>query len=91
MSQSNVWNKETLMTKLIEGKDFIVTKNGDMIFSREFLLNKGKCCHSGCVNCPYEANHSPDIPPEFLLTGFENDDQGSDELYLGDEDLSNNL
>lgn len=21
--------------------------------SREFLLNRGKCCNSGCKNCPY--------------------------------------
>jgi len=26
--------------------------------SREFLKERGKCCHKGCVNCPYEHNGS---------------------------------
>lgn len=21
--------------------------------TREFLLSRGRCCHSGCLNCPY--------------------------------------
>ena len=28
-----------------------------MILSREFLLNRGKCCGNGCLNCPYFPKH----------------------------------
>lgn len=38
---------------MIEGKDFYY-KNGLMVLTREFLLKRGKCCHKGCLNCPYK-------------------------------------
>ena len=22
--------------------------------TREYLLSRGKCCHNGCMNCPYK-------------------------------------
>lgn len=24
--------------------------------SREFLLARGRCCHNGCMNCPYSTD-----------------------------------
>ena len=24
--------------------------------TREYLLSRGKCCHNGCMNCPYKEN-----------------------------------
>jgi len=24
--------------------------------TREYLLSRGKCCHNGCMNCPYKGN-----------------------------------
>ncbi len=38
--------------KLLEGQDFTI-ENGLMVFTREYLLNRGYCCRSGCRNCPY--------------------------------------
>ncbi|MBP7056965.1 hypothetical protein KBB08_00560 [Candidatus Gracilibacteria bacterium] len=28
-------------------------ESGTQPLSRQFLLDQGRCCHSGCVNCPY--------------------------------------
>ena len=39
---------------LVEGKDYIITDEGWWVFTKEYLLNRGFCCHSCCKNCPYE-------------------------------------
>lgn len=36
-----------------ENIDFYYDKNGLMVLTKEFLLKRGKCCKSGCKNCPY--------------------------------------
>jgi len=36
-----------------ENIDFYYDENGLMVFTKEFLLKRGKCCKSGCKNCPY--------------------------------------
>lgn len=38
---------------LIEGIDYIINENGLYVFSKWYLLKKGKCCQNGCLNCPY--------------------------------------
>jgi len=38
--------------KLIEGKDFY-WDGPYMVFTAEYLLNRGYCCQSGCRHCPY--------------------------------------
>ncbi len=57
--------------------------------SREFLLSRGYCCHSGCLNCPYEEKEgktfNPNIPIEWQLgesqweDGYQELDQESDQ------------
>lgn len=37
---------------MIEGKDYYV-ENDRYVFTKEFLLKRGRCCSSGCRNCPY--------------------------------------
>lgn len=37
---------------LVEGVDFYY-EDGLMVFTKDFLLRRGKCCKSGCQNCPY--------------------------------------
>ena len=39
-----------------EGIDYII-ENGKWIFTREFLLKRGHCCHFNCRNCPYTKKH----------------------------------
>jgi hypothetical protein len=38
---------------LIEGLDYEVDNEGRWVFTRWFLLRRGKCCGIGCTNCPY--------------------------------------
>lgn len=40
--------------KLKEGKDFYFNQAGLMVFTKEYHLNRGYCCESGCLNCPYD-------------------------------------
>ncbi len=37
---------------LTEGIDFYY-ENGLMVFTAEYLKNRGYCCRSGCRHCPY--------------------------------------
>lgn len=32
--------------------DFYI-ENGKYVFTEQFLLNRGKCCHNRCRYCPY--------------------------------------
>jgi hypothetical protein len=43
--------------RLIEHIDYSV-EQGNLVFSRWYLLKQGTCCGNGCRNCPYP----PDIP-----------------------------
>ena len=38
----------------IEGRDYTLRNDGAWIFTREYLLSRGTCCQSICLNCPYE-------------------------------------
>jgi hypothetical protein len=42
---------------LIENRDYTVRRDGAWVFTREYLLARGHCCDSKCLNCPYE--HGP--------------------------------
>ncbi len=33
--------------------DYYINDDGKLVFTREFLLSRGKCCSNGCKNCPY--------------------------------------
>jgi hypothetical protein len=40
--------------RLIKDRDYAVrAKDGAWVFSREYLLARGTCCESKCLNCPY--------------------------------------
>ena len=41
--------------KSIEGFDYILNQKGDLVFSPFYHLERGYCCESGCINCPYGA------------------------------------
>jgi len=38
---------------LIEGVDYTFNEERKMVLTREFHLQRGFCCKSGCKNCPY--------------------------------------
>ena len=39
--------------QFIEGEDFEVTTEGKVVMTSKYLLKRGRCCTSGCLNCPY--------------------------------------
>lgn len=46
---------------MVEGKDYYYIDNGDgkrIVFTKEFLIKRGTCCSSKCLNCPYYPKHS---------------------------------
>ena len=38
----------------VEGLDFYFDADGLMVLTRRYLLNRGRCCGSGCRHCPYD-------------------------------------
>jgi len=38
--------------ELVEGIDYYI-ENGFVVFTAQYLRNRGYCCESGCRHCPY--------------------------------------
>lgn len=72
--------------QLTEGIDFNYDENGLMILTREYLLKRGKCCQSGCRNCPYgyAEKVDPSIPAELSQHPESQNQSDSPEIYTGD-------
>jgi hypothetical protein len=49
---------------MLEVSDYII-ENGKYVFTKEFLLKRGRCCNSGCRNCPYKE----DVMRNYSLSG----------------------
>lgn len=51
------------MKNLTEGIDFY-REDGWVVYTAEYHLKRGYCCHSGCRHCPYgyddETQQKPD-------------------------------
>ena len=41
--------------------------SGLVIFTAEYLLQRGYCCGNGCRNCPYDYKAVPEPRRSFLL------------------------
>ncbi len=56
-------------SSFIEGEDFEITTDGRVVMTAKFLSKRGRCCTSGCTNCPYGFTENkkvdPTIPQEF--------------------------
>ena len=41
--------------------------DGNLVFTAHYLLKRGHCCQSGCLNCPYNYSDriDPNVPAEF--------------------------
>lgn len=52
---------------LIENVDYTINPDGNLVFTASYLLKRGHCCQSGCLNCPYGYTQKidPNIPAEF--------------------------
>ena len=64
-----ITSKGSLMTSLKEGIDYYKDDQGLVILTESYLKNRGYCCKSGCLHCPYGHNEAfdPSIPMEFQL------------------------
>lgn len=50
-------NKREKSGKLLPS-DFYYDKNGYIVFTEEYHLNRGVCCGSGCKHCPFDPAHT---------------------------------
>ena len=53
--------------KLIKDIDYQINEEGNLVFTAAYLLKRGHCCQSGCLNCPYGYHEKVDplVPSEF--------------------------
>ena len=40
--------------RLTEDDDYYFNNDGLVVFTAEYLLQRGYCCGNGCANCPYD-------------------------------------
>jgi hypothetical protein len=55
------------MKELVEGVDYYINENGLMVLTEHYLLERGYCCGSGCLNCPYNYENVPEPKKTYLL------------------------
>ena len=44
-------------------------EDGKLVFTEQFHLRKGKCCHNGCRHCPFFPNHKKGNTTIFIDNG----------------------
>ncbi|MEM6313386.1 MAG: DUF5522 domain-containing protein [Planctomycetota bacterium] len=45
---------------LQEGRDYVIDERGNLVFTALYLLERGRCCGSGCENCPFDYERVPE-------------------------------
>lgn len=64
LSASKDWIQQLYVKEFITPKllpsDFYYNKDGRMVMTEEYHKRRGKCCGSGCLNCPYTPPHQKD-------------------------------
>ncbi len=66
------------MKPLDEDDDFYYNPDGLVVFTADYLLNRGYCCGNGCKNCPYDYKNVPE-PKRTLLLKKREDEKKSNE------------
>jgi hypothetical protein len=46
--------------QLYEGVHFYINKDGYMVLTERYHLEKGFCCGMGCMHCPYNYENVPE-------------------------------
>ena len=54
--------------ELIEGIHFYINKDGYIVLTEKYHLEKGFCCGTGCLHCPYNYENVPEPRRSFLLS-----------------------
>ena len=69
---------------LIEGIDYNLDKNGQIVMTKSYHLKRGHCCQSGCLNCPYGYSEkvNPNIPQELNDAWADEDSDYKDEFEI---------
>ncbi len=69
-------NKPTLVPDI----DYYINAEGNIVFTEKYLLNRGQCCQSGCLHCPYHYKDKvdPSVPAE-LNSNWADDNFGEEE------------
>ncbi|HEY2727237.1 MAG TPA: DUF5522 domain-containing protein [Parafilimonas sp.] len=49
---------------------------GGIVFTKEYLLERGYCCGNGCVNCPYDYKMVPEPKRSLLLEKRKKEEHG---------------
>jgi hypothetical protein len=47
--------------------DYYFNSDGLVVFTAEYLLERGYCCGNGCLNCPYDYKNVPEPKRTQLL------------------------
>jgi len=50
-----------------EEDDYYFQGDGLVVFTAEYLLERGYCCGNGCLNCPYDYKNVPEPKRTELL------------------------
>jgi len=50
--------------QLIEGVDYTINSDGNLVFTAEYLKKRGYCCQNGCQNCPYGFRSKAPLTPK---------------------------
>ena len=54
------------MNGLIENTDYYINEDGCVVLTEKYHLNKGYCCGSGCLHCPFEYENVPEPRRSYL-------------------------
>jgi len=52
--------------ELTEGVHFYINKDGYIVLTEKYHLEKGVCCGMGCLHCPYNYENVPKTPKSGL-------------------------
>jgi len=78
-----------MTTNLVPEIDYTINEEGNLVFTKAYLLKRGHCCTSGCTHCPYGYGDKADpmIPAEFCDSWNDESDYGlDDEINFEDEE-----
>ena len=55
------------MKQELNDDDYYVNDYGLVVFTAQYLLDRGYCCGNGCMNCPYDYKAVPEPRRSRLL------------------------
>ncbi|HEY6064296.1 MAG TPA: DUF5522 domain-containing protein [Chitinophagaceae bacterium] len=63
------------MKELIENIDYYINKDGYVVLTKKYHLEKGNCCGNGCLHCPYYYENVPEPRKTELTKRKENSEK----------------